>query len=216
MGALAKVAADQQTALQLLHDRYDHSGTYDGDDELRTAVTTALGQLDDFVSKLRHAEDSGEFTPAGLAARRRTLREPLVLAAEKVEQRAEALTRHIAKSEDEAWTSEIAPARDALDAATLVDIRNQLAALPEPLRTPPLMDPSPLGRLARRAAFGWPSLSRLVSADVEQRARAEVVRRRVSLSGAVFTASELRQLARRYRAAVGIEEPPIRVGGSRA
>jgi hypothetical protein len=216
MGALAKQAADQQTALQLLHEQYEKSGTYDGDDELRTAVTTALDQLGDYTTKLRAAEDSNEFTAAGLAARRKTLREPLVVGAERMEQRAAALERHIAKSEAEAWETEIAPARDALDATLLIDVRDQLAAMSEPLRMPPLMDPGPLGRLARRAAFGLPNLTRLVAPDVEQRARAEVVRRRTSLTGTGFTARELRILARRYRAAAGLEEPPIYVDGSRA
>jgi hypothetical protein len=183
MGAMAKVAADQHDALSILHAQYEKSGTYDGDDELRTAVTTALAGLDEFTTKLRAVEDSTEYTPAGVTARRRTLREPLLLAAERAEQRAGALERHIAKSEDEAWTSEIAPPRDALDATILIDIRNQLAALPEPLRMPPLMDPSPLAHLARRAVFGWPNLTRLVSPDVEQRARAEVVRRATGLTG---------------------------------
>ncbi len=82
----------------VLHEQYEKSGTYDGDDELRTAVTTALAQLEDYTTKLRAAEDSPEYTPAGVAARRRTLREPLVLAAERAEQRATALERHVAKS----------------------------------------------------------------------------------------------------------------------
>ena len=216
MGAMTKVAADQHDGLRVLHEQYEKSGTYDGDDELRRAMETALTQIGDYTTKLREAEDSQEYTPAGVAARRRTLREPLVLASERVEQRATGLERSIAKSDDEAWASEIIPARDALDATLLIDIRNQLAALPEPLRTPPLMDPGPMGRLARRAVFGWPNLTRLVAPDVEQRVRAEVVRRRTSLTGDAFTARELRILARRYRTAAGLDEPPIFLGGPRA
>ncbi len=73
-----------------------------------------------------------------------------------------------------------------------------------------------MGRLARRAAFGWPNVTRLVAPDVEQRVRAEVVRRRTALTGDAFTARELRILARRYRTAAGLDEPPIVLGGPRA
>ena len=143
MGAMAKVAADQHEALQVLDAQYAEVGHVRRGRRAPDGHATALTQLGDYTTKLRAAEDSQEYTPAGVAARRKTLREPLVLAAERAEQRATVLERSVAKSEDEAWTSEIAPARDALDATMLIDVRNQLAAMPEPLRMPPLMDPGP-------------------------------------------------------------------------
>jgi hypothetical protein len=72
-----------------------------------------------------------------------------------------------------------------------------------------------MGRLARRAAFAWPSLTRLVSPDVEQRSKDEIVRRRTALTGDEFTTRELRSLARRYRTATEIDEPLMFLGGPR-
>jgi hypothetical protein len=184
------------------------------DDEIRKAWVTTHAALEEYESRIRDAEASKQFTPAGLEARRRTLREDLVLRAEKYTQRKQADERADRKSQDEAWTQALAPpagTNATVDAIQLSDMRRQLADESDIAQHEVLLRDDQVGRLARRVAFTWPLVKRLGLPDTEQQVRKRVLEA-ADVGALHFRALEWGGLAAWIHRAVGIDEAPRILG----